>query len=134
MTKFTTELDFEKYLDSHEEELKILDGNDNNSRITTRQFIQDYLYDSENSKKRFDDKRSPIIPHFGKRSDFSSNLPNFDEKDEKSSMISCHYCDNKFNCEKELLAHSLNTHPGKPAEPDETITRLENEGYLPKND
>ena len=50
MTKFTTDVDFEKYLDSHEEELKILNTNDNNSRITIRQFIQDYLSDSQKTK------------------------------------------------------------------------------------
>jgi hypothetical protein len=124
MTKFTIDSDFEKYLDSHEEDLKILDANDNNSRITTRQFIQDYLYDSEISKNRFDEKRSLNMPPFSKRSNFSSNLSNFDEKDKKSSFIPCHYCDNKFDCEKELLTHSLNMHPGKPARPDPDLLKL----------
>jgi hypothetical protein len=42
------------------------------------------------------------------------------------TLLPCHYCNYKFNSEKELLVHSLNTHPVKPAQPDETITRLEN--------
>lgn len=46
------------------------------------------------------------------------------------TLVGCHYCNCKFNSEKDLLAHSLNTHPGKPAQPDETITRLENMGKI----
>ena len=43
MTTFTTDLkekeELESYLDSHLDELKILDATNNNNKITTRQFI-----------------------------------------------------------------------------------------------
>lgn len=84
MTNFTTESkekELEVYLDMHTDELKILDVNANDTIIITRQFIQDYL--SEKVQSRFDDKRSPNTPPFDKTSHFSSNLGNFDEKDEK---------------------------------------------------
>ena len=87
MTNFTTdskENELEVYLDMHTDELKILAVNDNDTIIITRQFIQDYL--SEISKNQFDDKRSSNMPPFDKTSQFSSNLGNFDEKDEISTI------------------------------------------------
>ena len=92
LTQFTTEAkeeELEVYLDMHTDELKIVDANDNDKDtiIITRQFIQDYLSDSEISKNQFDDKRSPNMPPFDKTSQFSSNLDNFDDKDEKSPLF-----------------------------------------------
>jgi hypothetical protein len=42
-----------------------------------------------------------------------------------SMLYSCHYCDYTSNKESELIRHSINTHPGKVAQPDESITKLE---------
>ena len=46
---------------------------------------------------------------------------------ESSSVYSCHYCDYTSSKESELIRHSLNAHPGKVAQPDESITKLEEE-------
>jgi hypothetical protein len=54
----------EDYLNNHEIELKILDENGN--RLTTRQFVQNYI--NEKPSSRFDEKRSPNIASFGKTS------------------------------------------------------------------
>jgi hypothetical protein len=127
MTKFTTDTkeELESYFDNHIEDLKILDANNNNSRITIRQFIQDYI--SENSQSRFDEKRSSDLPPFDKTSQSSSNLGKFDERDEKSSLeISCHYCNYKGKSESEVLNHSVISHPGKPARPDPDLAELIN--------
>jgi hypothetical protein len=42
-----------------------------------------------------------------------------------SSLYSCYYCDYTSNKEGELIRHSINAHPGKVAQPDESITKLE---------
>jgi hypothetical protein len=42
-----------------------------------------------------------------------------------SSLYSCHYCDYTSNTESELIRHSINSHSGKVAQPDESITKLE---------
>ncbi|HSF49642.1 MAG TPA: primase alpha helix C-terminal domain-containing protein, partial [Nitrososphaeraceae archaeon] len=51
----------------------------------------------------------------------------FKDDMKKNFLFQCHYCDSKFSSEKDLLKHSINIHPGKPAQPDKTITRLEKE-------
>jgi hypothetical protein len=33
----------------------------------------------------------------------------------------------KYRSEMKVLVHSVNTHPGRPAQPDETITKLKKE-------
>jgi hypothetical protein len=38
--------------------------------------------------------------------------------------FACHYCSYKGKSESELLNHSVNTHPGRPARPDESILKL----------
>jgi hypothetical protein len=48
----------------------------------------------------------------------SSSLP---------SLFTCHYCSYQGKSEDEVLIHSVNTHPGKPAQPDEAITNLKND-------
>jgi hypothetical protein len=40
--------------------------------------------------------------------------------------IQCHYCNYKGKSENEVISHSVNAHPKKPALPDETITSLDN--------
>jgi hypothetical protein len=40
-------------------------------------------------------------------------------------LLTCHYCDYTSNKESELIRHSINTHAGKVAQPDESITKLE---------
>jgi len=47
-----------------------------------------------------------------------------------SSLYSCHYCDYTSNKENELIRHSLNAHPNKIAQPDESILKLEKERGL----
>ena len=44
-----------------------------------------------------------------------------------SSSFTWHYCSSYQgkSGDEEVLVHSVNAHPGKPAQPDETITRLE---------
>ena len=42
-------------------------------------------------------------------------------------IYSCHYCDYTSNRESELIRHSLNAHPNKIAQPDESILKLEKE-------
>lgn len=37
----------------------------------------------------------------------------------------CHYCNFSNLIEEDLVKHSINTHPGKVAQPDESITKLE---------
>ena len=40
-------------------------------------------------------------------------------------LLTCHYCNYTSNKESELIRHSINTHPGKVAQPDESILKLE---------
>jgi hypothetical protein len=40
-------------------------------------------------------------------------------------IYSCHYCDYISNKESELIRHSINIHPNKIAQPDESILKLE---------
>jgi hypothetical protein len=44
-------------------------------------------------------------------------------ENEKSS-IPCHYCNFTNNNENEVLRHSINVHPGKPARPDTSLLEL----------
>jgi hypothetical protein len=41
------------------------------------------------------------------------------------TKYTCHYCDYTGNRKSELIRHSINSHPGKVAQPDESITKLE---------
>ena len=43
----------------------------------------------------------------------------------ESPIYSCHYCNYTSNTESELIRHSINIHPGKVAQPDASITKLE---------
>jgi hypothetical protein len=100
---------------------------------------RDFTGDIENTVDNYssDNKISPVDNDKSYAqiiSDIDKTGVTGDTGDNMQKIISCHYCNCKFNSEKELLAHSINTHPGKPAQPDETITRLENEGVLTKND
>ena len=70
---------------------------------------------SETTPKNFD------ITHVSQIDESTTNII--------GNLLSCHYCDNKFESVQELLKHSLNMPPGKPAQPDKTITRLENERW-----
>jgi hypothetical protein len=51
-------------------------------------------------------------------------------------LILCHYCNFKSNNENELLTHSVNFHPGKPARPDPEMLKLlqQQEQQKPKED
>ena len=50
-----------------------------------------------------------------------------DVVESSSSIYSCHYCDYISNKESELIRHSINAHPNKIAQPDESIRKLEEE-------
>ena len=42
-------------------------------------------------------------------------------------LFSCHYCDLKYQDEDALIKHSINAHPGKVAQPHESIIKLQKE-------
>ncbi|HEX6645729.1 MAG TPA: hypothetical protein VF047_00965 [Nitrososphaeraceae archaeon] len=112
----------------------------NSSRLTIRQFTKQY---TDISSFGFDNKQGSNIASFGKISPIKSNLAKFDNKDiittsieneqasntifkEQSSLssISCHHCNYKGKSENEVLRHSVNAHPGKPARPDPSLLEL----------
>jgi hypothetical protein len=51
--------------------------------------------------------------------DYSYNVSEASEASEEiESLVPCHYCDYQGKSENEVLTHSINSHPGKPARPD----------------
>ena len=42
-------------------------------------------------------------------------------------IYQCHYCNFSYPIERDLIKHSINAHPGKVAQPDESILKLEME-------
>jgi hypothetical protein len=52
---------------------------------------------------------------------------NNDVAESSSTLYSCYYCDYTSNKESDLIRHSINSHPGKIVQPDESIIKLEKE-------
>lgn len=46
------------------------------------------------------------------------------ETQDSPSLISCNHCSYQGNSEYEVLRHSVNAHPGKPARPDPSLLEL----------
>ena len=59
-------------------------------------------------------------------------IKNSSVENEKSS-IPCHYCNFTNNNENEVLRHSINVHPGKPARPDTSLLELMEKEVKEKN-
>jgi hypothetical protein len=88
---------------------KLVSENDNN--------------DSKDSK--FIEDTSANNGYYSHNASQASHVSQINDTVGSSTLYSCHYCDYTSNKESELIRHSINAHPGKVAQPDESITKLE---------
>ena len=71
--------------------------------------------------------RAQIIREIDSAGDAGDTGDDFRKYRENSSLsfFFCHYCDLKYQDESALINHSINSHPGEIAQPDESILKLD---------
>jgi hypothetical protein len=121
-------------LDKHilDSEVEKIDSNFNENieidlekeNVSSKLVSEDADYDTHESN--FIENTSANNGYYSHNASQASHVSQInDTVGSSSSLYSCHYCDYTSNKESELIRHSINTHPGKVAQPDESITKLE---------
>ena len=94
----------------------------NDIMITPITKNQNHVQNSRNIDKNVDIEKRDISKSSAKMAvAVTKNLPNNSEsliKNKRQNSYKCYYCDEEFFTEQEYLKHSINTHKGKPVQPE----------------